>query len=607
MYLACMRSTQYCESALKSNSSIIHTHLNGSLLLHSSVEGNIAMTNYQAITTNKPTKLFGHFNAEILARRNIIQNKTSANEITDDDLSLLFSQLKNKLLPQSVVDREAFAQMIYQQKIVIGTSLLTNITDDTKPLNACTVIDLKGSPKTWIEKIKTPAEKGMGTGFCLDDTDNPASALDDLNKILASINTENGRPVAGITNLSVHHVEVIDYIKSKRDVDFNKHKLNISVTVDNDYMDNICNNRSTMLDNEKFSEIVKSMHYCGEPGLILMDNIEATNPVPHIKYVSVAPCAEIAMSAGDACQFGHVNLSKTLSLDAKGNTVVDWLSIKNAVKLLTRALDTAVSISIENAIFVSDVQQGKRRIGIGICGYADFLIELDLVYGSTEGNNLLEKILTLINFESKKESCQLAKDKGSFNYFKQSRYFTETGFVTRFSNAGDIAASEWLQLENDIKQYGLRNSSTTALPPTGNSALLVGTSNSIEPHFSCIDRFSGQPVTVIHKLLNRNGYSEAQQMEILAVIDARGSCQHAPHLSVYDKKVLRTANEIRPQEHIAVVKCAQPCIDDSVSKTINVDNLTSEKEVADIITGAYQAGLKGITVFRDGCLSERKA
>ena len=96
-------------------------------------------------------------------------------------------------------------------------------------------------------------------------------------------------------------------------------------------------------------------------------------------------------------------------------------------------------------------------------------------------------------------------------------------------------------------------------------------------------------------------------MEIFAAIDETGSCQHAPHLSVHDKKVLRTANEISHREHIAVVKYAQPCIDDSVSKTINVSNLTSEEEIANILTGAYQAGLKGITVFRDGCLGERKS
>jgi ribonucleoside-diphosphate reductase alpha chain len=548
------------------------------------------------------------FHKQVLSLRNILPGKAQGEEVSDDELFGLFDLVSERLFPADLVRREELRELIYARKVTIGTSILTNI-NSSQSLNACTVLntDLHQDFNTIKKEIELSSMVGMGVGFSLDSVDDPGQELYKLNQILNNVNKKCRRPVAGITNLDASHPKVMDYIEAKREADFGRFKFNISVSASDDFMHGIINSTASAKDNDIFSAIAENMHYCGEPGLLFLERMQNQNPVPDIKFESFSPCAELPMGKGEACQFSYINLSQMIIKDSCGNKVINWDLIEFASRILTRSLDAAVQISIDNAVFDTKVLSSKRRIGIGVCGYADLLIELGVCYGSKEGNALLQDILSLMNFSSKEESMHLAAEKGTFSAFASSKYMTDSQFIMRFSQQGSIALDNWQELHKDILKLGLRNSSTIALPPTGNSSLLVGASNSIEPHFSLIRPFGKAPIKAAVKFIQQQTHwSEEKKLEIVTALK-NGDNKNLLATDNFLSELFRTATEITPQEHLSVVIAAQPCIDDAISKTINMHNAAAPVEVAEILKQAYQGGVKGISVFREGCLSERKS
>lgn len=547
-----------------------------------------------------------NFQNEVFIIRNIIPGKSQGEQVSDAEVNELFDRVAEKLFPIDGVERNQFSTLIHAKKITIGTSILTNISG-SQSLNACTVLnaDLRQN----FTKIKKQIEKssiaGMGVGFSLDSTEEPTQELYKLNKVLQDVSKKCRRSVAGITNLDAEHPKVVDYIESKRNADFNTFKFNISVSAGDQFMTRIIENKASEKDQQTFTKIAENMHYSGEPGILFLERMQKENPVPEIKFESFSPCAELPMGKGEACQFSYINLGKMIVKDQDGNKSVNWSSIDLSSRILTQALDKAIEISIENSVFDTQVLEAKRRIGIGVCGYADLLIELGINYGSMQGNALLQKILSLMNYSSKDESMQIAKQKGSFGAFSTSKYMTDEQYLMRFSKQGTISFAEWQELNKKIMQQGLRHSSTISLPPTGNSSLIVGASNSIEPYFSLINPFTKKLATaIINYVQDHKEWDSKQKKDILYAIETGETTtifKEYPELA----KLLRTALEINPQEHLSVVIAAQPCIDDAISKTINLNNTVTAIEIEALIKKAYLGGVKGITLFRDGCLSER--
>ncbi len=550
-----------------------------------------------------------NFNKDILSIRKVLAKKKQGEEITDTDLSQLFDRVATQLFPMDRSRREQLNELIHDRKIAIGTSILTNI-ESKHSLNACTVMntDLKQTDKKVKNEIKKMSMAGMGLGFSLDSMSDPKAELYRLNDILQTVDKSCRRPVAGITNVDISHPKIMDYIQAKKEVDFSHFKLNISVSIDNHFMDAISCETATYEQYAVFDSIAESMLYCGEPGVLFIDQINRVNPVPDIKFESFSPCAELAMGKGEACQFSYINLSQMITKDAAGHKMVNLEAIASSSKLLTRALDQAVQISIEKSLFDNSVLKAKRRIGIGVCGYADMLIELGIIYGSELGNKLLQDILTIINFSSKQESVQLAIEKGAFGAYANSQYATDNNFLMRFSQQGNVVQQDWTALNQEIMKNGLRNSSTLALPPTGNSSLFVGASNSIEPHFSLTAPFSKKTIQSAVTHINENQHlAPEKKFRLLNAIKKPTVNNPISNHSEFYSKLLRTATEISAEEHLSVVIAGQPCIDDAISKTINLQNLANKYEIYDLLKNAYRGGVKGISVFRESCLSERKS
>lgn len=537
----------------------------------------------------KSTFIPSHKALEVLQKGRIIADDESAQRMIERVVDTLVDVEEKFGTSQEEIDalKQEFGALLDEKFCVMSTPVLTNAGRYLdKPLSACTVpkLDFVHPDLHRIQEIVTEIhQEGMGTGFSLDETQDPVGLLAFLNQVAneSATSGKEDRPVGNMATLSVYHPKILDFIQAKVSQNDGKDvvwKFNISVDCDENFFDSLAKDEDIILTDgttikatEIFSLLTKAAYQCADPGLIFLDKMEHDNPTPGAgKYVSTAPCAEVGLAEGESCQFGYINLGKFVSTD---NTI-DIEKLKKATRVMTRMLDNALEISIDNysEVSSSQIMTAKRKIGVGICGLADLFIRQGVPYGSPEARTLALDLITLINFESKMASHELAVTRGScgaMNLVVGNKYFDEPSFLT--SKYGQLVTKyvqpdDWNKLANTIKETRLlRNVSTIALPPTGRSALVIDASTGVEPVFS------------------RNDY----HVKLLMTEN--------PDLGIS----FQTATELSPEEHLLMAASLQRGIDESISKTVNLPENVSIDIVEDLYLKARQLGLKGISIYRD--------
>jgi len=394
-----------------------------------------------------------------------------------------------------------FGELLDSKAIVMSTPIMTNSgRHEGRPLSACIMppISLLSDLKLIREKIDDLHQQGMGTGFNLTEVDNPIEILRSLNSI-ALHGSESGleeRPVGNMATMSVYHPDILEFIRIKKHAPRDKEpwKFNISVDLDEAFFDALDADADITLSDgthvsaaEIFKEICEAAHISADPGVIFLERMNLRNPVPGLgTYKTTAPCAEVGLTEGEACQFGYLNLAAFVSGFDDGETLVgvDLDKLREATEILTRFLDNALEISILNysAEETKAIMTAKRKIGVGLCGVADALTMLGLPYDSERGRQIMTDLMAFINYHSKLASIQLAEERGACRAMEMmhgegNRYYdVDGGFLTMLYGNGvasTVSPDQWKALDEHIKSTGLlRNTSTIALPPTGRSALV---------------------------------------------------------------------------------------------------------------------------------------
>lgn len=484
-----------------------------------------------------------------------------------------------------------FGLLLDEKYCVMSTPVLTNAGRYLeKPLSACTVpsIDLAHDDIDHIKKVIVKMHQdGMGTGFSLDGLIDPIATLKKLNHIAveSASSGQEDRPVGNMATLSVYNPKIFEFINSKVSADDMKEdwKFNISVDCDAEFFKQLdADGMITLRDGKQFrareifDAISQAANACADPGLAFLERMEEDNPTPGVgHYVSTAPCAEVGLTKGESCQFGYINLAKFLTKSGE----IDLEKLKQATHILTRILDNALEVSIDNYSEDANkqVMSQKRKIGIGICGLADLFVQKGILYDSEEARTLALDLVTLINFESKKASHELAKARGSFGamvLLVGNRHLETPSFLEKkygHLKTKYVSPEDWQKLAKEIKNTKLlRNASTIALPPTGRSALTIDASTGVEPIFSREDYLA------LHPLLNEK-----------------------------NRHLLQTAKGITPKEHLLMAALIQKGVDESISKTINLPAETTAREIQEIYLLAWNIGLKGISIYREGSKSSQ--
>jgi len=512
-----------------------------------------------------------------------------------------------------------FGRLLDDKDCVMSTPVMTNAGRHLeKPLSACTVppIDLRNGLNNVKQLIDAFHEDGMGTGFNIDDTDDPIGILKYLNDI-AVAGAKRGneeRPVGNMATISIHHPKIRDIIALKVGADARgeEWKFNISINATDNFMQSALAGNSYYLDNGQLTnaasvlfEIVEAANSCGDPGLVFIDRLNRDNPTPVVgNYVSTAPCAEVGLAPGESCQFGYINIGNFIVSEGSEKGI-NYQKLENATRLMTRVLDNALELSIDKYAHPlnQSVMLAKRKIGIGICGLADMLVKLRIPYDSEQGALLSREIVGFINYFSKIESVELAKQRGSFGAMQAyigNRYREHPGFLeAKYGNLSTkiITSRDWMQLGENIRKSGqLRNASTVALPPTGRSGLVIDASTGVEPLFSLVD-YSGEINKMLIDNLKEKGVYSGQ---MASQISQTGRISEVNRIPENIKSIYKTALEIKPEGHLTMVEKIQETVDESISKTINVPSNSTSEDVARIYLDAYARGLKGITIFRTG-------
>lgn len=530
----------------------------------------------------------------------------------------------------SLVDTQAemdkMTQALDRGYCVMGSPVMTNAGRFQQPVSSCYVpsADLRKGLAHVKKDVVDSQASGMGSGFDFSDIDDPVSVLRGLNQLTldSQASYKHGRSIGNMASITVRHPKLLDFISIKEGADKRgeEWRFNISVNIDDEFMQAAKKGRTIrMTDGTKvnakklYNRIVSLAANTGDPGLLFMDRLNEDNPTPNVgRYTSVAPCAEVGLAPGETCQFGYINVGKFIK---DGRVDIDGLT--NVTEMMTRALDNALEINIDNALTPesAEISRLKRKIGIGMYGLADLLAQLHLKYDSDEARRVAQDVMAVINYSSKFASHELARKRGSFGALNDvihgSKYDEEPGYLVRKYAKTDttyVHPSDWIELDGLVKSSRyLRNASTTALPPTGKTALIGGAySWSIEPYFDHIiaakDK-NGKVTRLINGVLLQEIREHVpdvkQRKQILQQIWAENKLGGGSDVPQMILDSFDTALEISHKGHMSMVGVLQAMNDESVSKTINLPAETTEKEIAAIYMEAWEMGLKGVTIFRD--------
>lgn len=537
------------------------------------------------------------------------QRMIGVDETAQDMVTRIVGALENADARFGSSDSAEFAEHLGwamdTERIVFSTPIMTNAGRyHNRPLAACAVppVDLRGD----LDQVKTIVDgyhkAGMGTGFALDELADPIPVLRYLNDIAvqgAASGTED-RPVGNMAILSLSHPKAAEFIDCKIGADSRGEvwKFNISLHVTDSDM------RSAIAGPGREQDLLRAAaeaaHTCADPGLLFTDRMNEGNPTPEVgAYVSTAPCAEVGLVAGETCQFGYLNLGRFRT--GTGAVPVDLDALVDITRTLVRALDNAIEASLPHypTPLSTQVMGVKRKIGVGVCGLADLLLAAGLPYDSPEGRRLAQEVMILVNYTSKLASAELARTRGACPAVQggRSRYADPT-FLRRFAELGTttVTRGDWAVLAKEIARSGmLRNSSTIAVPPTGRCAPVVGASTGIEPLFRLSHDRTGHHRSGVVAALH-----QAERLDVLGFVATHGRLPDDPTLPRRLRAVLATATQIAPTGHLLMAAAVQACVDEAVSKTVNLPRNARPVDVYDTYLSAWELGCKGITVYVDG-------
>jgi ribonucleoside-diphosphate reductase alpha chain len=276
-----------------------------------------------------------------------------------------------------------------------------------------------------------------------------------------------------------------------------------------------------------------------------------------------------------SCNLGSINLTKFIE-----NNQFNFEKLSNLSYKAIRWFDNMISVNVLPLEKIKKVTNSIRPIGMGEMGLADTMYLLGIKYNSQDGLDFSEKIISIMAEATKKASIDLAKERGVYPAWK---------------------GSEW-----EKQNIKIRNSSLLSIAPTGSISFFAGVSGSCEPNFAlCYNRRTcdGTVYYVTNsifksKLTDLNIYSD----ELMEKISKNhGSCQGIKEIPKELQDIFVTATDLNPQEHIDMISIIQKHVDLSISKTLNFANKASIKDIYDMILYSWKSGIKGFSIYRDGC------
>ena len=529
---------------------------------------------------------------------------------------------------------EQFYDYITNRYFMPNSPTLMNAGRELGQLAACFVLPVEDSLEGIFETVKNTAlihKSGGGTGFSFSRlrpkndvvrstmgvSSGPVSFMEVFNAATEAVKQGGTRRGANMGILRVDHPDILDFINCKSDN--NKlNNFNISVAITDEFMEALKEGRDYNLFHPKtklpvgalsakavFDLIVDGAWRNGEPGIVFIDKMNYDNPTPQVGAIeSTNPCGEVPLLPYEACNLGSINLGLMLK-EINGEKVVDWDKLADVTKMAIHFLDNVIAINNYPLPQIGEMVQNNRKIGLGVMGWADMLMQLGIAYNSEEGTKLASQIMEFIDYHSKVKSIEFAKTRGKFNNFKGSIYDGQNFLTKKYKgkSAGKISDDMWAELDSEIAKVGIRNATTTCIAPTGTISMIASASGGIEPLFGLVfirDVMDGTIMLevnpVFEKYAKEHGFYSDELMKQISVDGTVAYCKEVPDEA---KKIFVAAHDVSPYWHVRMQAAFQLHTDNAVSKTVNFEEQATREEVADSYVLAYENNLKGITVYRN--------
>ena len=422
----------------------------------------------------------------------------------------------------------------------------------------------------------------------------------ELYSLVTALIGQNGRRGALMISIDCSHPDVAEFIELKTDLE-KVTKANISIRIHEDFMKAVKKNEDYLLHytrettgeviekkvnaRDLFRRITETNWDYAEPGALFWDRVESWNLLSNTKefsYAGVNPCAEEPLPAGGSCLLGSMNLSAFVKNPFTDEAYFDFDEFKQCVQASVKALNEV----LEEGLPLHPLPEQResveqwRQIGLGIMGLADALLKLGLTYGEEDAVQMCDKIGFAMADTAIAASAKLAKQLGAF-----PKCNTEEIMSTPYFLANTTEMTREL-----VRKYGLRNSQLLTIAPTGTLSTMLGISGGIEPVYANYYERKTESLhgtDVYYKVYTKIVEDYMKQFSLTSDKDL-------PDYFV-------TAMTLDYRQRIDMQAIWQNHIDASISSTVNVPNSFTVEETESLYTYAFEQGLKGITIFRDGC------
>ena len=561
------------------------------------------------MTTTRPSHRLAPNAQTVLRQRYVAKNGRG---IPVESPADMFRRVANDIaLAEPVAQRKTRARQFYDLLASLtflpNSPTLMNAGRPLQQLSACFVLPVEDSLESIFDAVKHQVlihQSGGGTGFSFShirphgdrvattsgQASGPISFMRVFNLATDVIKQGGTRRGANMGVLRVDHPDILDFIELKehpREMT----NFNLSVGLTDQFMHAVRRGRSYALINPRtakpvrrvpapviFDRLVEAAWRSGEPGVLFLDTINTTNPTPHLGLIEATnPCGEQPLLPYESCTLGSINVARCLT-KSRGKVAINYKRLAELIPLTVRFLDNVLDRTRFPLTSIETHTRQTRKIGLGIMGFADLLIQLGIPYDTEDALQIADQLMGFIRRQAHDASQELARERGTFPEYNGSRL--------------------------DADGLPRRNATVTTIAPTGTISILADCSAGIEPLYG---------VNVVQMIME-DIRLERLHPEFLRQVKARGlslasmrrtidrqeSIQHCSGIPNDLRRLFVTAHDIAPEHHVRMQAVFQRHSDSGVSKTINLPPTATTTDIAAAFCLAHELGCKGLTVYRSG-------
>ena len=535
---------------------------------------------------------------------------------------------------------------ILQRRFIPSTPTLMNLNTNGErkgTLSSCFILDIEDSIDEIMNSMKdaafvTKAAGGVGYNFSKlrgsNENVKTISAnsggvmafIQIFDSVLDGVRQGGRRRGAGMSMLSVYHPDILTFIDAKAGDTKKYTRSNFSVNPDSNFYETlkktphkIFKTRNVVDKKENdlvdgngtvytykmlWDKIIHNAWSSAEPGIFNGDIAADRCSCKHItRNVFCNPCSEYTHIPYTSCNLSSFNVASFVK-DGEFN----WKEFEGAVGDAVIYMNGIIDKNDYPIEKIRKETLAVRPIGMGVMGVAHLLYLLQIPYDSVEAYKLIEKLLKYQTLVAMKKSMEMSKETGkTYEYYDYNTFMDANA---RFFGSDMFMNVDVAKLKSDIKKYGIYNSCLTSIAPTGTISYIADCSGGIEPVFGLVftrkiekENRNYEKVYLVDNIFKKYveaNYKDKSDKIYEYVSNNNGSCQGCEMLSKKEQSIFKVSGDITPDWHLKILAAAANNINLSVSKTINLPKDCSEKEIGEVFLKAYELGIIGVTVYRDG-------